>query len=134
MDFRLLGWASIILAVIATSPWWLRKLNSLTFKTKDKRFLNLLKILRPIHKVAGILLALIAAYHGYLGLNGQIKWHTGSLLYLSFFLTAVLGVINYFKKDKRVFKGHKAMSLISMLLFLLHLLEPWALGKWFGIW
>lgn len=53
MDFRVLGWISVALAVIASSPYWLKALNKWTFKTKDKRFLNLIKRLRPIHKAAG---------------------------------------------------------------------------------
>ena len=134
MDFRLLGWASIILAVIATSPWWLRKLNSLTFKTKDKRFTNLLKFLRKAHKVAGLLLAVVAIYHGWLALNGGLKLHTGTLVYLSFLLTVLLGIVHFYKKDKKAFKGHKVMALLSVLLFALHLLKPWALGQWFGLW
>ena len=134
MDFRVLGWISIVLVVIASSPYWLRKLNSWTFKTKDKRFIKLLKVLRPVHKAAGIALAAIALYHGWLALGGQIKLHTGLLVYLSFLLTAALGAVHFFKKDKRVFKGHKAMVVISFALFLLHLIAPWALGQWFGIW
>lgn len=134
MDFRLLGWLSVILAVIATSPYWLRKLNSWTFKTKDKRLLNLLKVLRKAHKIAGLLLAAIAIYHGYLALNGGLRLHTGTLVYLSFLLTVLLGVVHFYKKDKRAFKGHKVMALVSVLLFALHLLKPWALGQWFGLW
>lgn len=134
MNFRFLGWVSVALAVNATSPYWLRTLNQLTVKTRDKRFFNLLKRLRPIHKTAGILLALVAGVHGLMALNGRLTLHTGSLVYLGFLLTVLLGIRHHFKKDKRVFKGHKTMALISFLLFILHLVEPWALGKWFQIW
>lgn len=134
IDFRVLGWVSVALAVIASSPYWLRTLNSWTFKTKDKRFFKLLKTLRPIHKAAGILLALVSLYHGYLALSQNIRLHTGLLVYLAFLLTALLGTAHFFKKDKRAFKGHKVMALVSFLLFGLHLLAPWALGQWFGIW
>lgn len=132
--YQILGWASVFLAVLASSPYWLRTLNNWTFKTKDKRFLKLIKTLRPIHKVAGALLAVIALVHGYLALSNNLKLHTGLLVYLSFLLTAGLGMVHHFKKDKRAFKGHKVMALISFILFLLHLLAPWALGQWFGIW
>lgn len=134
MDFRLLGWISLGLAIVSASPYWLRTLNKWTFKTKKKWFTNLLRELRKIHKITGLLLAVIALYHGYLALNNNIKLHTGTLVYAAFLLTVVLGVVHYFKKDKRAFKGHKVMALVSFMLFLLHLIEPWALGKWFGIW
>lgn len=133
MNFRLLGWVSVVLAVIASSPYWLRKLNSWTFKTKDKRFFRLLKFLRPVHKIAGIALAVISLYHGYLALGGRLRLHTGLLVYLSFLLTAILGALHYFKKNKHVFKSHKIVALISFAFFLLHLISPWALYSWFGI-
>ena len=134
MDFRVLGWVSVGLAVISASPYWLRMLNKWTFKTRQKWFIKLLRTLRPIHKVAGLLLAVVALVHGYLALNQQIKLHTGTFVYLGFLLTVLLGIAHYYKKDKQAFKGHKVMALASFLFFLLHLFEPWALGKWFGIW
>lgn len=133
MDYRVLGWVSVTLAVLAASPYWLRMLNNWTFKTRDKRFINLLKVLRKVHKIAGLLLAAIALYHGYLALGRNLRLHTGLLVYLSFALTAGLGAIHLLVKDKRAFKGHKVMALVSFLLFLLHLLKPNALSAWFGI-
>ncbi|MDD4080814.1 MAG: hypothetical protein PHP02_05315 [Eubacteriales bacterium] len=134
MNFRVLGWISVALAVIASSPYWLRALNKWTFKTRDKRFLNLIKHLRPIHKAAGILLAATALVHGWMALGGRITLHTGLLVYLGFLLTVILGIAFFYAKDRRAFKGHKVMALAGFLLFLLHLVRPWALGEWFGIW
>lgn len=134
MNYKLLGWLSVALILIATAPYWLRKINQWTVKTKDKRFLNLIKRLRPIHRIAGVLLAIIALAHGWMALSGRIALHTGLLLYLALLLTAGLGAAFYFKKDRRAFKGHKVMALVSVLLLLLHLIKPWALGQWFGIW
>jgi hypothetical protein len=130
--YAVLGWVSVALAAVATAPWWLRMLNKHVIKTKDKRFVSFIKFLRPVHKAAGILLAGIALYHGWVALGSQIRIHTGLLVYASFFLTAALGAVFYFKKDKHAFKGHKVMALVSVVLFLLHLIRPWALGEWFG--
>ena len=134
MDFRVLGWITLALAVIASSPYWLRTLNSWTVKTKDKRFMNFLKRLRKIHKPLGGLLAVIALVHGYMALSGRIALHTGLLVYLGFFLAAGLGLWHHLKKNPKVFKAHKTVVLISFLLLALHLIKPWALGQWFGIW
>lgn len=134
MDFRVLGWVLVGLAVVSASPYWLRMLNKWTFKTKAKWFTKLLRILRPVHKVTGLLLAVLAIVHAYLATGKFINLHTGSLVYLGFLLTVLLGIAHYYKKDKRAFKGHKVMALLSFLFFLLHLIEPWAFGKWFGIW
>ncbi len=130
--YAVLGWISVALAVIATAPWWLRMGNKYTFKTRDPRFMKFIKFLRPIHKAAGIGLAILAVVHGYLALGNRIRIHTGLLVYASFLLTAALGAVFYYKKDKHAFKGHKVMALVSILLFLLHLIRPWALGELFG--
>lgn len=132
--FKLLGWVSVALAVVASSPYWLRTLNNWTFKTRDKRFFALLKFLRKLHKVLGLLLAAVALYHGFMALGGRIRLHTGLLAYAAFLLTALLGIWHHFRKNKTVFKVHKATALAGFLFFALHLLEPWALGKWFGLW
>ena len=134
MIYSILGWVSLGLAVAASSPYWLRMLNNWTFKTKDKRFFSLLKFLRKLHKVLGLLLAAIAIAHGYLALSGQIRLHTGLLVYAGFIVTVILGIWHYRTKNKKVFKAHKAMVLVSFLLLLLHLIKPWALGQWLGIW
>ena len=129
----LLGWLSVALVVIATAPWWLRMLNKHVIKTKDKRFLNFLKFLRPVHKAAGIALAALALYHGYVALGNPFRLHTGTLLYAALFLTAALGVVFYYKKDKHAFKGHKVMALASVVLFFVHLFWRNAIFQVFGV-
>lgn len=73
MNYRVLGWISLTLAVIAAAPFWLRTLNQRTVKTRDKRFLSLIKRLRPAHKAAGLLLAFISLTHGWLALGGRLS-------------------------------------------------------------
>lgn len=132
--YRLLGWLSLILMLVLTAPYWLRKLNSWTFKTKNKKFLNFIKLLRKPHKALGIALGLVSLAHGLLMMNGQLKLHTGSLAYLGFFATVILGGVYHKKRGKKLFLVHKAAALISALLLILHLVKPWALGQWFGLW
>ena len=134
MNYRVLGWISLTLAVIAAAPFWLRALNQRTVKTRDKRFLSLIKRLRPAHKAAGLLLAFISLTHGWLALSGRLALHTGLLVYAGLLLTALLGIWHYFARDRRVFRAHKTMAAVSFLLLLLHLIKPWAIGQWFGIW
>lgn len=131
MDYRLLGYLTLFLLVVVTAPYWLRTLNNWTIKTKSKSFLNLIKFLRKLHKPLGILLAVMAAWHGYV-----IFWlnlHTGLLAFGAFIITALLGVYHWRKKDKHVFKAHKTMALLSALLVALHLLWPSALRQLFGL-
>ena len=134
MNFRLLGWFSLSLAVIAILPYLVRVINQKTFKLRSKGYFKVHKVLREAHRVAGILLALIGLWHGYLALSGNIRLHTGVLAYLSFFATAALGITLYRKRGKTLQKVHRSFAALSYLLLALHLLKPWALGQWFGLW
>ncbi len=132
MNYRLLGYISLFLLATVTAPWWLRKLNALTVKTKDKRFMAVVKFLRKIHKPVGIALVAIALWHGFSAL-GSLRLHTGLIAYAALALTGMLGIIIWLRMDKRVFKGHKALALISTLLLAVHILWPSAVRQLFGM-
>lgn len=123
--YKILGIISVILVILITSPYWLRKLNGWTVKTKDKRFLALLKGLRKLHKPLGLALMLIAGWHGYEIM--RLRPHSGLVTLISFLLTGLLGGVYFKTKNKKVFKAHKAMALVSVLLMALHLIWPNAL-------
>ncbi len=131
--YKILGYINIALVVIITAPFWLRTLNKWTVKTKDKRFLDLIKFLRKLHKPLGIALALIVAWHAYLALFGTFRLHTGLLAYVSFLATVTVGGIYYRKKGKTLFKVHKTLAMVSVSLVLIHLLWPNAIWQIFGI-
>lgn len=130
--YKILGIISLILVIVITSPFWLRTLNSWTVKTKDKRFFNLLKFLRKLHKPLGLALAVLVIWHGTLAW-GWSRLHTGHLALIGFLITVVLGGAHYKLKNKKLFKAHKLMALISVLLLVLHRLWPSALWRIFGI-
>ena len=130
--YKTLGTISLILVIIITAPYWLRTLNSWTVKTKDKRFFNLLKFLRKLHKPLGLVLAVLVIWHGTL-VWGWSRLHTGHLALIGFLITVVLGGAHYKLKNKKLFKAHKLMALISVLLLVLHRLWPSALWRIFGI-
>lgn len=130
--YKTLGTISLILVIIITAPYWLRTLNSWTVKTKDKRFFNLLKFLRMLHKPLGLALAVLVIWHGTLAW-GWSRLHTGHLALIGFLITVILGGAHYKLKNKKLFKAHKLMALISVLLLVLHRLWPSALWRIFGI-
>ena len=130
--YKTLGIISLILVILITAPYWLRVLNSWTLKTKDKRFFSLLKFLRKLHKPLGLLLAAVSLWHGYLAW-GSLRPHTGMLAFLGFIITACFGGIYYKIKNKKLFKAHKIMALVSVGLLLLHLVWPAALWSLFRI-
>lgn len=133
--FAILGWLSLVLMLVAAGPFWLKTLNNWTIKSKSKGFNNFLKAARKYHRPAGYALAVIAIIHGYLALNNRIRLHTGLLVYIGFLAVVAIGIWQGKTKThkKQLFKVHQLAAFISLLLFLLHLVEPWALGKWFNI-
>lgn len=124
--YSVLGWANAIVLGVLLSPFVLGLLNKHIFKTRSKGFRNLVKLLRSFHKSLGLALAVLAPIHGYMALGG-FRLHTGSLLYLSAFITAALGGSFYRLKKKELFKWHKRMAAVTVILLAAHLLFPGAL-------
>lgn len=129
--YKTLGIISLVLVILITAPYWLRTLNSWTVKTKDKRFMNLIKFMRKLHKPLGLALVVVAVWHGYLALN--LRLHTGLLAFAGFVVTAGFGGAFHMTKNKKFFKAHKTMALVSVLLMVVHLIWPNALWQLFKI-
>lgn len=125
--YSLLGMASVLLFIVVTSPYWVRTLNTKFFHIKGPRYTGTLKVLRVLHKPAGLLLLLIAAIHGYLAL-GTPRIHSGQLAWLAFGVTAVLGIIFYIKKKPALLKAHRKAALAAAILVAIHLIVPNILG------
>lgn len=126
-----LGWLNVVLLVLILLPFVLNLLNRKIIKTKNENFKKALKFLRKLHKPMGIILAIIALVHGYLGLRA-IRLHTGTLLYVCMFSTAVLGGAFFKFKKKQLFVWHKRFALLTVLLLLLHIFYPNALWYLFN--
>lgn len=124
--YSLLGWFNAIALVLLTAAWWFPRLNRSVLKLKASTAGPLNKSLRRLHKPLGLALAVAAPIHGYLAL-GSFRLHTGSLLYISVLLTASAGGAFYKTRNKAIFKVHKALAFLTVLLLLLHLLAPGAL-------
>ena len=132
MNFRFLGWVTLVALAVMLLPYVLRMINKWAFKNECKGLTKAVKLLRTVHKPLGIVLVIVAAVHGY-GMLGKFRLHTGSLTLMSIIVTGLLGTIFWKKKDKRALQGHRVMALVSVLLLLLHLFWPGALFKLFGV-
>jgi cytochrome b561 len=124
--YSVLGWLNAVILGVLLSPFVLGFLNKHLFKTKSKGFRDIVKLLRRFHKPLGLALAVLAPIHGYMALGG-FRLHTGSLLYISAFITVALGGSFYRLKKKELFKWHKRMAAVTVLLLAVHLLFPSAL-------
>ncbi|MCR3956971.1 MAG: hypothetical protein NUK57_11800, partial [Gudongella sp.] len=124
--YSVLGWLNVVVLAVILLPYILNFLNRKFIKTQNQGFRNTVKLLRRLHKPLGLALAILALVHGYLAL-GSLRLHTGSLLYLSIFITALLGGSFYKLKKRALFTWHKRMALVSFLLLLLHIFYPSAL-------
>lgn len=124
--YSVLGWLNVVILGVILSPYLLNFINRKLFNTKNMGFRNAVKFLRRLHKPFGVIIAILALVHGYMAL-GSLRLHTGSLLYLSVFITAVLGGSFYRFKKRALFIWHKRMALLSFLLLLIHIFYPSAL-------
>lgn len=125
MDYKFFAWVSVGLFVLILSPFIANFINRHFIKSKSESFRNGMKVLRKVHKPAGLLFAISAIVHGYMVMGGRLfVLHSGTLLYASLLLTVILGGIFYKKKKPQLFKAHKIMAGITALLFLLHFFVP----------
>lgn len=121
--YKILGIINVLLIIVITSPYWLRRLGQQFFPKRKIASTKLIKILRAVHKPFGFCLLLITLIHGYLAL-GAFRLHTGTLVGIMVLATVVLGVLFYRKKKAVFFKWHKRAALLMVLLTLLHLFLP----------
>lgn len=124
--YSFLGWFNAVALLFLTGAYWFPRLSRSILKVKTSSAVEVNKGFRKIHKPLGLTLLITAPLHGYLAL-GAFRLHTGTLVYLSLFLTALAGGSFYRTKRKFLFKLHKTMALITVLLLLLHLVNPGAL-------
>jgi hypothetical protein len=124
--YKILGWINAILLVLILIQFLLNFSNRKFIKTDNKNFKKVQKLFKTIHKPLGIALAILGPIHGYLALGG-LRLHTGSLLYLSLIVTAILGGIFYRLKKRVFFSWHKRFAALTVFLLLVHLVFPDAL-------
>lgn len=124
--YRILGWLNIVLLVAVTAPYWVRRLGQWLFPGKRAAIARWIKPLRAVHKPLGLALVVLALVHGYMAL-GALRLHTGSLVWLLVLATAALGILFYRKKKAPLFRWHKRLALITVLLTVVHLVFPHAL-------
>ena len=121
--YEFLGFLNVALVTVITAPFWLGRLNKYVLKIKHPYFAALMKILRKVHKWAAVLLLLSIGVHGYLAL-GKKSLNTGSAAATAFLITAAFGFLFYKLKQKGLFKAHKTMALLAVLIAAAHILIP----------
>lgn len=127
MTYVNLGWINLIVIGVLVSPYVLNFLNRKFFKTKNKTYKKVLKFARKVHKPLALLIVILAPIHGYMALGTLFRLHTGTLLYLSILITAIFGGLFYRLKKRKLFKLHKAMALVTVIVFLVHFYFPGAI-------
>lgn len=119
--YSILGFLSSFLLFILLLPYFLRLLNSKMIKSDQIK--KIIKMLKKIHRPAGMLLAVVALVHGYLAL-GSLRLHTGTLLYVLMFITMAFGAAFYAKKKKQWLSLHRALALGTIVLLAVHYFFP----------
>lgn len=123
MPYAILGWVSVGLLALLILPYVLVLINKAFIKGKNKGLLKVIRFLRKLHKPAGILLLLVAAWHGYLAL-GTVRMHTGLVLFLFVLATVVLGGTFFRLKNKKLLKLHRVLAVLTVAMFFLHFFFP----------
>lgn len=121
--YAIIGRLNVVILIIMTAPYWMRFLNNRIFHQKSGFYMKTMKNFRKIHKPLGVIFVILGFIHGYLAL-GTFKIHSGSLLWLSLLITALLGGTFYKTKKKTIFIWHKRMVLFTVMMLLLHLFIP----------
>ena len=124
--YNVLGWINAMILLLLILPCILNFYNKLLNKRSFKISLLLLAF-KKLHKRLGILLLFMPLIHGYMAL-GEIKLHTGIILYLFILLTIIHGAIySHFKKGFHL-NLHKILAVFSIFIFAIHLFYPWILS------
>ena len=116
---------NVVLLIYLVSFPVIIEVNKRVLKGKNKSFNQALKLGRKIHPIAGIVLIVSGALHGYWKMGGQFVFHTGSLLLLALLLNGILGFLYRKKRIKRLAMMHRIAGFIIVGLFLLHYINPW---------
>lgn len=124
--YKLMGWINIALFAIMAAPFWLRSAKGKIIHLTNKKFEKTIQLLRKIHKPLGLAMVALSLLHGYFAL-GSFRLHTGTLLWLSLFVTAALGFLFYSLKRRALFVWHKRMAVVLFLFLLIHLFFPAAI-------
>ena len=121
--YKILGWINAILLVLILVQFFLNYTNRKFIKTDNKTFKKIQKLFKVIHKPLGGVLAVLGPIHGYMALGG-FRLHTGSLLYLSLVITAILGGSFYRLRKKAFFLWHKRIAALTVVLLMVHIFFP----------
>ena len=116
---------NVLLLLYLVSFPILIEVNKKFLKGKNKNFNKGLKLGRKIHPLAGIVLVVSGAIHGYLKLGGNLSFHTGTLVLLALVITGCVGFIYKKKRLKSLALTHRTLGIIVVLTFLLHYFNPW---------
>jgi len=124
-----LGWLNLVLLVIASLLFVVRRIFKNLSNKKSPFALFLRKImptLQKIHPIIGFSFIVIGIIHGYLAL-GVIVLHTGLLVWLTaVIMGTIVGVGKAFKiKQQTWLKFHRPLAVLLWALFLLHYFNPW---------
>lgn len=123
--YRILGWINVIILLLLVLPCILSFYNQLLKQSSFKISCFALAF-KKLHKRLGILLLFMPLIHGYMAL-GEIKLHTGTLVYLFILLSTIHGAIYSQFKKRFHLHLHKILALISIFIFAIHLFHPWIL-------
>lgn len=118
----LLGWINALSAVLMGAIYPIKKKM-----TGNKALIPLYRVVRKIHPPIGILMVVIGGYHGYLMLGGNIRLHSGTLVWIMLILMGAVALIGQTAKPlrKKWRPIHRILGIIMLLLLVAHVISPY---------
>ena len=117
-----LGWINAISAILMGGIYPIKKKTA-----SNQELIPLYRIVRKVHPLIGSLMVVIGGYHGYLMLGGNLRLHSGTLVWLVLILMGVVAVIGQTVAPLR--KGwrsvHRVLGLGMLLLLAAHVIKPY---------
>lgn len=117
--YKILGWTNAIVTLVLILPFALQAVS----KKKDGVLHSIIKFLRKAHKLIGAVILISIATHGIMAL-GSFALHTGTVAGIAFVVAALFGMLFLLFKKKQLYKTHRILAYIYVLIVIVHLLLP----------
>jgi len=117
-----LGWINALSAFLMGGIYPIKKRM-----ISNKELTPLYRIVRKVHPLIGSLMVVIGGYHGYLMLGGNLRLHSGTLVWLMLILMGVVAILGQAVKafQKKWQPLHRTLGLLMLLLLVAHVISPY---------
>lgn len=119
---KFLGFVNVTLLFLLLSPFILRRINKHFYNNKNNTLKKTIATLSKAHMYFGFILLISALVHGYMAL-GELRLHSGVILWFWVLMQVILGNIAKKTKKPYLFKVHRTIGVLTLVFLILHLIQ-----------